>query len=104
MNKVIICLIHLATKQQEASPWLGLFSFFPRDAPATYQLADLNSRRVPFSFFEGQGSTGMGGVTTGRGAGGGTYSATGGAGTTGGRTPGHEQPAVQTIVMSKHIR
>ena len=58
-----------------------------------------------FSFFEGAGSsTGAGLTTSGRGAGGGGGSTTGAGAATTGRTPGHEQPAVQTIAMRKHIR
>jgi hypothetical protein len=56
-----------------------------------------------FSFFEGAGSSTGRGLTTSGGAGrGGAGSTTGGAATTG-RTAGHEQPADQTTVMSKHI-
>ena len=59
-----------------------------------------------FSFFEGAGSsTGVGLTTSGCGAGGGGAGSTTGAGArTTGRTAGHEQPAVQTIAKSKHIR
>jgi len=58
-----------------------------------------------FSFFEGAGSSTGAGATTGGGAGGGQYGSTTGAGAaTTGRIPGHEQPAVQTIAMRKHIR
>ena len=56
-----------------------------------------------FSFFEGAGSsTGAGLTTSGGAGGGGAGSTTGGAAATG-RIAGHEQPAVQTIAMSKHI-
>jgi len=60
-----------------------------------------------FSFFEGAGSsTALGLITTGCGAGGGgAGSTTTGAGAAiAGRSPGHAQPALQTIAMSKHIR
>jgi hypothetical protein len=59
-----------------------------------------------FSFFEGAGSTtGAGLTTSGCGAGGGGAGSTTGTGAaTAGRDPGHEQPAVQTSAMSKHIR
>ena len=49
-------------------------------------------------------STGMGLTTSGRGAGGGGGGATTGGAAATGRTPGHVQPEVQTIAMSKHIR
>jgi hypothetical protein len=56
-----------------------------------------------FSFFEGAG-WGMGLTTSGCGAGGGVGAITGGAGGAAtGRGPGHEQPAVQAMVKSKHI-
>ena len=58
-----------------------------------------------FSFFEGAGSSAGGGVTMGAGGGGGGAGATtGGMGAGATRGPGHEQPAVQTIAMNKHIR
>jgi hypothetical protein len=56
-----------------------------------------------FSFFEGTGSTGLGLITSGCGTYGGGATTGAGAATTG-RTAGHEQPAVQTIAMSEHIR
>jgi hypothetical protein len=57
-----------------------------------------------FSFFEGAGSsTGLGLITSGCGTYGGGATTGAGAATTG-RTAGHEQPAVQTIAMSEHIR
>jgi hypothetical protein len=56
-----------------------------------------------FSFFEGSGSTGWGLTTSGGGTYGGGATTGAGAATTG-RTPGQEQPAVQTSAMSAHIR
>jgi hypothetical protein len=56
-----------------------------------------------FSFFEGAGSTGLGLITSGCGTYGGGATTGAGAATTG-RTAGHEQPTVQTIAMSEHIR
>jgi hypothetical protein len=58
-----------------------------------------------FSFFEGAGcSTAFGLITSGCGGGGGGAGSTTGAGAaTAGRSPGHAQPAIHTIAMSKHI-